>query len=447
MGGQQYVRQVEPGSRPPVRSNPAGWARRVGLSSFWLLAARVGGQALGLLFTAALARALGETGLGQFAFISAVLFIGNALTTFGLDTLLIREVATARADGPGRSSGVPQTISAALLIQLALSVVFVAGLWLLAPRLANQTAATLPALRIAALALFPLAFATVDSALLRAHERMAHFLAFSLATAATLALGGLALLAGGGGLTTAAVVFVVAQVVGALVAAGLARRALPGFARRWVWPAWPVVGRALRLGAGLAALMALSLLYQRSGVLLLSLLDGDATAGAYSAAARIIEALKILPAAFFGAMFPILAAARRDPGAERAYRRAFVALLVASSLLAAATTLLARPILALLFGPGFASAAPTLRIMVWSLPPTAVAFKLSFDLVIAGRERAAAAAVALTLLIGSGLTAWLIGRWSLSGAALGLVIGELVQVAILKTSDVCGKPRRSGAGQ
>ena len=131
-------------------------------------------------------------------------------------------------------------------------------------------------------------------------------------------------------------------------------------------------------------------------------------------------------------------------GADRAYRRAFAALLIASCLMAAIAALLAQPILALLFGPGFEAAMPALRIMVWSLPLTVVAFKLSLDLVVAGRERTAAAAIALTLLIGGGLTAVLIGRWSLSGAALGLVVGEAVQVIILKTSEVCGQPLRSG---
>ena len=420
----------------------------------WLLAARLVGQGLGLLFTAVLARALGQAGLGQFAFISAVVFIGNAVTTFGLDTLLIREVAASRPQqgashddaGGTATQSVQQLISAVLLIQLALAAVFVAGLWLLAPRLPNQTPATLPALRLAALALFPLAFSTVDSALLRAHERMAHFLLFSLTTATALALGGLALAIGGGGLTAAAAVLVLAQGAGALAAAGLARRGLPGFRRRWVWPSPPVVGRALRLGAGLAALMLLSLLYQRSGVLLLSLLEGDTAAGAYSAAARVIEALKMLPAAFFGAMFPILAQGSRGDGSRRAYRRAFLALLAVAVLMAAATMALAGPVLALLFGPGYESAAGALRLMAWSLPPTVVAFKLSFDLVVAGRERAAAAGMALTLLVGGGLTAWLIGGYGLMGAALGLVAGEVAQVVILKTSEVCGKPLRSGAG-
>ncbi len=431
-----------------------GWLRRVGLNSMWLLAARLAGQGLGLLFTAVLARALGQAGLGQFAFISAVVFIGNALTTFGLDTLLIREVAAARPavgaarDVAGRAATTPveQMVSAALLIQLALAAVFVAGLWLLAPRLPNQTPATLPALRLAALALFPLAFSTVDSAILRAHERMAHFLVFSLTTAAALALGGLALAVAGGGLMAAAAVLVLAQLAGAVAAARLARSGLPGFHRRWVWPSPPVVDRALRLGAGLAALMLLSLLYQRSGVLLLSLLDGDDAAGAYSAAARVVEALKMLPAAFFGAMFPILARGSRGDGSRRAYRRAFLALLAVAVLMAAATTALAGLALALLFGPGYESAAGALRLMAWSLPPTVLAFKLSFDLVVAGRERAAATGMALTLLIGGGLTAWLIGGYGLTGAALGLVVGEVAQVIILKTSEVCGKPQRSREG-
>ncbi len=422
---------TSPASHSEARQPPPpGWLGRIGLSSLWLLAARVFGQGLGLLFTAFLARALGEERLGQFAFLSAVLFVGNAATTFGLDTVLLREVATARRDAavvaaPGSTAG------AVLLIQLALSAMFIAVLWLATPWLPNQTTATVPALRLVSLALVPLAFSTVYSALLRAHERMAHYMAFTLAVAVALALGGLAVWAGGGGLMAAAVVVVLAQSGGALAAAGLARVALPTAARRWAWPPAAVVRRLGQLGAGLAALMVLSILYQRSGVLLLSLLADDRAVGAYSAAARVVEALKMLPAAFFGAMFPIMAQGRGDADAERAFGRAFAALMALVVVLAAITGLAAGPILALLFGPGYEAAVTPLRIMVWSLPATLLAFRLSFGLVVAGRDRAAAASMGLTLLLGGGLTAALIGRWSLPGAAVGLVAGEVVQVAVL----------------
>ena len=135
---------TSPASHSEARQPPPpGWLGRIGLSSLWLLAARVFGQGLGLLFTAFLARALGEEGLGQFAFLSAVLFVGNAATTFGLDTVLLREVATARRDDDTVAAG--PTAGAVLLIQLALSAAFIAVLWLATPWLPNQTAATVPA--------------------------------------------------------------------------------------------------------------------------------------------------------------------------------------------------------------------------------------------------------------------------------------------------------------
>jgi len=441
-----YLHPLAPPSERPQPPRP-GWLGRIGLSSLWLLAARVFSQGLGLVFTAFLARALGEEGLGQFAFLSAVLFVGNAATTFGLDTVLLREVATARRDATavagGRAAGraaTGSTAGAVLLIQLALSAVFIAVLWLVMPWLPNQTAATLPALRLVSLALVPLAFSTVYSAILRAHERMAHYMAFTLAVAVALALGGLAVWAGGGGLTAAAAVVVLAQSGGALVAAGLARVALPVAARRWAWPPAAVVRQVARLGAGLAALMVLSMLYQRSGVLLLSLLADDRAAGAYSAAARVVEALKMLPAAFFGAMFPIMAQGRGDADAERAFGRAFVALMALVVVLAAATGLAAGPLLALLFGPGYGAAVAPLRIMVWSLPATLLAFRLSFRLVVTGRDRAAAASMGLTLLLGGGLTAAFISRWALPGAAAGLVAGEVVQVVVLLALGRLGRP-------
>ena len=78
-----------------------------------------------LIFTILVARYLGDAGLGQYAFIAAVMFVGNVISTFGMDTLLIREIAARRsADTP--------TLTAALLIQLALSLLFISIIFLTA---------------------------------------------------------------------------------------------------------------------------------------------------------------------------------------------------------------------------------------------------------------------------------------------------------------------------
>src|SRR5512140_2768818 len=85
-------------------------------NSLWLLASRVGTQALMVLFTILLAQRLGSAGFGEYAFLAATIFIGNMLTTFGTDILLMREIASRRDFSQ---------LPAALLLQLGLSALFV----------------------------------------------------------------------------------------------------------------------------------------------------------------------------------------------------------------------------------------------------------------------------------------------------------------------------------
>ena len=56
------------------------------------------------LFTILLARSLGASGFGGYAFMASVVVIGNVLTTFGTDMHLIREIAVTeepRSAWPG----------------------------------------------------------------------------------------------------------------------------------------------------------------------------------------------------------------------------------------------------------------------------------------------------------------------------------------------------------
>jgi O-antigen/teichoic acid export membrane protein len=70
--------------------------RRVKLNSIWLLLARLMTQAQLILFTVLVARSLGVVGFGQYALVAALIVLGNIATTFGTDTLVVREVARYR---------------------------------------------------------------------------------------------------------------------------------------------------------------------------------------------------------------------------------------------------------------------------------------------------------------------------------------------------------------
>src|SRR5512140_2325660 len=92
--------------------------KRLGINSIWMSLSRLGAQGLGVGFTVLLGRGLGSAGFGEYAFLAAVLTTGNALTTFGTDMHLIRQIASQ-----GKLSGLGE----ALAIQLGLSLLFIAG--------------------------------------------------------------------------------------------------------------------------------------------------------------------------------------------------------------------------------------------------------------------------------------------------------------------------------
>ena len=125
------------------------------VNSFWLLFARLSTQGLAVVFIALVARRLEPASFGQFTFIAATIFIGNTFTSFGTDTLLIREIAKARQ--------VTSLVHSALSLQLVLSL-----LWCFILIVFRVKAPLL----IFSLSLIPLAIFSIVSALLRALERM-----------------------------------------------------------------------------------------------------------------------------------------------------------------------------------------------------------------------------------------------------------------------------------
>jgi O-antigen/teichoic acid export membrane protein len=158
--------------KPPMRSV----ARRIRLNSIWLLLARLTMQVQLVVFTVLVARYLGVAGFGQYAFVAALIYLGNVATTFGTDTLLIREVAR-------RQPADDALVTAALWLQLTLSVAWLIVVAIGTGVLSSQSTEVFAALKVYSLSLIPLAFYTVFTAVLRAHERMGLYLLLNVAVA------------------------------------------------------------------------------------------------------------------------------------------------------------------------------------------------------------------------------------------------------------------------
>lgn len=407
----------------PARTFWSSLGIRLGRNTLWLLLARVGTQASMVVFTILLARRLGEVGLGQYAFMVSAIFLANVVTTFGTDMLLIREIAAQRD-----FSQVP----AALLLQLSLSLPFILLTFLFAPALPNQTAGAVRALQIYSLALLPMAFYTVFSAVLRGLERMGSFALLNLATSFAQVLAIWLLVRPGTGIVPLAWLLLLIQALSALLAGGLCLSQIPGLRRAWS-ASRPALITLLRVSAPIALLGILKVLYLRLGVYMLALMQGAATTGLYSAALRTVEAAQIGHVVFIGALFPVLAQAHdpqrdQNPSLRETVSslswHVFLTLGLAAGLL---VYFLALPLVGILFGAGFEPAVPALRLLAWLLLPYSVNIYLSSQLLAARREREIAISLGVSLVLLGALNAFLIPPLGLIGACLAAVGAEAVQ--------------------
>ena len=402
-------------------------ARRVGINSVWLVLTRVVIQLQLMLFTLLVARRLGVAGFGQYAFIASVILLGNIVTTFGTDTLLIRDVSRVRGTA---GTEVP----AALWIQLALSVVFIGVIFAGADRLSNNTPGTLESLKLYALALVALAFYGVFTAVLRAYERMDLYLLANLATAFVQIAGAWLVLHGQAGLQSLVTALIATQLCAAGFAGVLCYRRIPGFSIGWAI-SLRAVAKTLRVVWPLALLSILAVIYQRLGVLMLATQAGDAPTGWFSAAARIVEPLKIVHFAVLGALLPALSrltgnGVEVDQAARGVFSKSFWLLFGFGALAAAGVFLAAQPLVELLYGASFAPTSTALQVMIWSLIPYTLSASLSLLLIVRQQERRVLLATVLSLAAALILNLWLIPGYGLLGAAGAVLIGETVQAGV-----------------
>jgi len=392
---------------------------RVGRNTIWLLIARLSTHGLLAAFTVLIARRLGEVGLGQYAFIASVMFVANALTTFGTDMLLIREIA-----GGSDLSRLP----AALVIQLSLSVVFVVAINLLSPWLPNLDSLTKSALQLYSVALFPLAFFTIFTTALRGLERMDWYTLLNLVVSILQTVGAWIFVQSRDSIVSVAWVLVVVQFLAAGLAGGVCAISSPNFYRGWRF-AWSPIPPLLKASAPIAWLAVLGMIYQRASIYQITALAGAAATGGFSAAARIVEASKTGHLALFGALYPVMAQAqqRSQSTLKNSGRLLFGAAVLGAVLMA----LLAGPMVHILFGDGFESSIGALRVMAWQIIPYTVSTYLSLLLLATGRERWVGRALGVSVIVLIGLNVWWVPLAGIAGACWAVVVTETIQAILL----------------
>jgi O-antigen/teichoic acid export membrane protein len=399
--------------------------RRIGQNTGILLTVNIVGSLMGFLMAVALGRGLGDAGFGQYSFVMTWLLSLMLLAEFGLSTVLTRDVAAQ----PERThSYLFNSIAGKSLLSLPAIII----LLFFAPELAaDQNPVVIPALRWGVIFLYTGLVYSSFTAVFRAHQVMMPILWLTLGGQIILLVGTLWLL-----LAQQPLFLLIAWAgLSQLLQCSLAYLLYQNFARDFhptqSWKVEKPLLKALLIKAWPFALAGLlAALQLRANALILAYLAGDQALGWYAAANRFVETGKQLPAAFYAAMLPAMAAlagarnVQQSQALHKTLTQSRLGLLVFGGLASLGALVLAEPILSLTYGPMYQPATLTLQLLTLTLIPSGQNSLLIIYLYACDDEKFVNLLTALGALVNLTLCFWLIPQWGAAGTAMALLVAE-----------------------
>jgi O-antigen/teichoic acid export membrane protein len=187
----------------------------------------------------------------------------------------------------------------------------------------------------------------------------------------------------------------------------------------------PLLLEFVRDVAPIGAGIVLSALYFRIDVFLLEAWRGAETVGLYNAVFRLVEALRLFPAALVAVMLPTLV---RAAGHAPLLRMA-TALTAFGVAVAVVLQVVAGRLVPLLYGAAFVDAVPAFRILAAAFPLMALNYALTHQVIGWNGHRAYAALCLGALVFNVALNARLIPTLSMNGAAWATLATEALLTA------------------
>jgi O-antigen/teichoic acid export membrane protein len=335
----------------PAHVRPA--AARVARNTTLRVTAEVISKITSVAFFVVLAREFSTSGLGDWIFAMAVVQLLWPVAGFGLDRLMMREVARDR---------------------LALHRFFYPSLWLKVTANIVGVAVALAALAaldysrtILELVLIMgiaqcIAMATTSAfSVFQAYERMEYYFVASVPKGFLSSLAGIGVIVAGGGLVAVALVGAAFNVLGVALAFAILyhRFEAPELTLRpRDWPS--LYARSAPLGIQ----EVIGIVIFRIDAILLSLLTTAAVVGVYGAGYRVLEATLFMAWSVGTAVFPMYAYLGRDsqPPLARVFEGSLKFALAIMTPVGVALLVCAEPVVHLLFGlPEYDGTVPVLR--------------------------------------------------------------------------------------
>jgi len=364
-----------------------------------------------------IARYLGIAGFGQFSFIVSFIGLFAILTDFGLNELLIRDVA-------GQLGELSQKyISNILSIKLILTII--SFLFIIsASLLIGEVKETRVAILIFGLCLIQDSFTIFFRSVFRLFEKM-EFEALSLIVEAILKFSFVFIafkFLGKGLLIVALIFFITALTTVISTTLFVVFR----FVKLKLEFDYVLVLNLLKKAIPFSFLAFFGVINFKIVTVMISLFKGDVYTGLFSAANRLIEPVIIIPVIMSTALFPVISSLYRESQhkAIDLFKRSSKILFLASVVIVVIINIFAGRIMLFVFGREYSDSIVSLRILSFSLIPFFFKFFLERFILVLNKPR-----IIITSYIGSVLIT-VIGGFLLMkfigyiGSIVALVLSE-----------------------
>lgn len=411
---------VEVETTPEAIEEAENVGKKILSGGLWRLLAYVFATIVAVLSTSVVSRAIGPVDFAAYTTALSLIAVAQGLTDFGLLALGIREFAALRGAEREHTMRVLITLRAMFTTVGAIAIVIFAVF-------ADYTASTVAGIAVGSLGLIVLSFYISYCVPLQATYR---FNELAILDAARQGLwSGLMILAA---LTTASVGFIVGAMLPAAIVVTIATAFVASKVTS-IKPAWdPAKMRTLIASVGAFAVAAsigasYSYLAQVASDSVLSGYDSGQFALAFRVFAVVLGAGLI---AVLGA-FPLLVTSAKDDIERMVYatRRLMQTAVLTGFACAVGLLTGASFVVAILGGPKYHDAIQLLAIIGFALPVSFALNTGSTVLLAAGRHRELVAISVIGATISIAGTALLAAEYGATGAALGIVLGEVLLAA------------------
>ena len=171
-------------------------------------------------------------------------------------------------------------------------------------------------------------------------------------------------------------------------------------------------------------------LYYRIDVLMLSFWKTAEDIGYYAAVYTLTEAPAMIAVAWNASLYPLLSRVSRTES-TRYGTLSVKAMLTFALPMATGTALLAQPLILLIYGQGYASSIPVLKILIWAGGIIMINVIMASWLNAMGAQKTTTLATGTNLLLNAGLNFYAIPKYGITGAAVTTVATEFLCMIIL----------------